>query len=249
MHSGPSRILRRALKGAMCMARDRNYVMHSDNPRLTPPPENAAAFFRSFPAHFDVTDKSGQEVIRFEFWDVPLGKLPGREGQLAAKRVRRAARDTGVVLTRVHLVLLVPQYSHRIERLEQCALRGLGAHLEVFPHQFFSGVNSLHRLPRCQLLASQMMVDQFQDVYGSAANLPKISCNDFTSRYLGAGPGDVVLSSGALGGPCSWRLVLPSRRPPPVYTQALDQRVMQRRNVGLQYREYVKGITSDPNYC
>ena len=254
-HSGPSRALRRALKGAMCMARDRNYVTHTDNPMLTPPPESSAVFFRSFPAHFDVTDKSEREVIRFEFWNVPLDKLPsrpgqpGQPGQLVAQRVRRVARDTGVALNRVHLVLLVPQYSHRIEQLEQRALEGLGAHLEVFPHQFFSGVNYLQRLPRCQLLASQMMVDHFQDVYGSAANLPKISCHDFTCRYLGAGPGDVILSSGALGGPCSWRLVLPSRRPPPVYTQKLDQRVTQRSNVKLQYREYIKAITSDPNYC
>ena len=108
------------------MAQNRNYVMHT-NPLLTPPPENSATFFRSFPAHFDVTDKSGQEIIRFEFWNVLLDKLPGRPGQLVAKQVRRLARDTGVALTRVHLALLVPQYSHRDEQLEWRALEGLGA--------------------------------------------------------------------------------------------------------------------------
>ncbi|KAG0711066.1 hypothetical protein GWK47_021456 [Chionoecetes opilio] len=137
-HCKPSRELRRALKGALAMARDRGYVMSGDNPLLTPPPRDSKTFFRSFPAHFDVTDRLGQQVIRFEFWNKPLSQLPGQEGQVVAKRVRRAARRTGVPLTRVRLVLLVPQHTHRQERQERRALKTLGAHLEVFQHQFFS---------------------------------------------------------------------------------------------------------------
>ncbi|KAG0696316.1 hypothetical protein GWK47_026579 [Chionoecetes opilio] len=150
-HCKPSRELRRALKGALAMARDRSYVLSGDNPLLTPPPRDSKTFFRSFPAHFDVTDHLGQQVIRFEFWNKPLSKLPGREGQVVAKRVRRAARRTGVPLTRVRLELLVPHYTHRQEGQERRALKGLGAYLEVFQHQFFSRANELpsSRLANC----------------------------------------------------------------------------------------------------
>ncbi|KAG0725812.1 hypothetical protein GWK47_037871 [Chionoecetes opilio] len=56
-HCKPSRELRRALKGALAMARDRGYVLSGDNQLLTPPPRDSKTFFRSFPAHFDVTDR------------------------------------------------------------------------------------------------------------------------------------------------------------------------------------------------
>ncbi|KAG0713771.1 hypothetical protein GWK47_015481 [Chionoecetes opilio] len=124
-HIKPIRELRRALKGALAMARDRGYVMSGDNPLLTPPPQDSNIFFRSFPAHFDVTDRLGQQVIRFEFWNKPLIQLPGGEDQRVAKRVRRAARRTGVPIARVRLVLLVPHYTHQQERRERRALRGL----------------------------------------------------------------------------------------------------------------------------
>ncbi|KAG0695315.1 hypothetical protein GWK47_026945 [Chionoecetes opilio] len=132
-HCKPSRELRRALKGVLAMARDRGYVS-GNNQLLTPPPRDTTTFFRSFPAHFDVTDRLGQQVIRFEFWKKPLSKLPGREGQAVAMRVRRAARRTGVPLTRLRLVLLVPHYTHQQERQERRALKRLGAEVEVFTH-------------------------------------------------------------------------------------------------------------------
>lgn len=238
----------------MSMARDRHYVTQTDNPLLSPPPTNSAAFFRAFPAHFDVTDSLGQQVIRFEFWNVPLCRLPGRAGQLVARRVRRAALDTGMALARLRLVLLVPQYTHRQERRERQALRGQGAQLEVFPHHFFARVNQLHRQPCCQLLADRMLLEHFQDVYGSVANLPKISANDFMCRYLGAGPGDILLSHGALGtfgGIRSWRLVVPCRRPRdehPGDLQALERRVRQRRDDSASFMSYLRTISEDPNY-
>ncbi|KAG0695451.1 hypothetical protein GWK47_026887 [Chionoecetes opilio] len=173
--SKPSRELRRALKGALAMARDRDYVMSGDNPLLTPPPRDSKTFFSSFPAHFDVTDRLGQQVIRFEFWKKPLNKLPGREGQGVAKRVRRAARRTGVPLTRVRLVLLVPQYTHRQERQERRALKVLGAHLEVFTHQFFSRANELPSSPPCELLADRVLVEVARTCTDTWAIYPRLT--------------------------------------------------------------------------
>lgn len=252
MHSSapsePSPALLQALHGAVCMAQDRGYMMQSDNPLLTPPPTNTTAFFRKLPAHFDVTDKLGEEVIRFEFWNVPLNKLPGEVGQLLARRVRRTARHTGVVPARVHLVLLVPHSTRQQERPERQALKSLGAKVEVFLHQFFVRVNHPHHLPSCELLRDQAMLQRFQDRYGSVANLPKISSEDFVSRYLGAVPGDILLSTSAFGGMRSWRLVVPPLRSHDTYTEELEQHVRQQRDATAAFMAYLKTINEDPNH-
>ncbi|XP_045114594.1 uncharacterized protein LOC123506520 isoform X1 [Portunus trituberculatus] len=120
MHSStlsePSPALLQTLQGAVCMGQDHGYVMQIGNPLLTPPPTNTKVFFRKLPAHFDVTDKLGQEAIRFEFCDVPFNKLPGETGRLVAKRVRRTARHTGVATARVRLIMLVLHSTRQQER-------------------------------------------------------------------------------------------------------------------------------------
>ncbi|KAG0696909.1 hypothetical protein GWK47_026423 [Chionoecetes opilio] len=247
-HCKPSRELRRALKGALAMARDRGYVMSGDNPLLTPPPRDSKTFFRSFPAHFDVTDRLGQQVIRFEFWKKPLSQLPGREGQGVAKRVRRAARRTGVPLRRVRLVLLVPHYTHRQERQERRALKGLGAHLEVFQHQFFSRANELPSSPPCELVADRVLVERCQDVYGHVGDLPKINADNFWCRYLGAGYGDILLSSGGQGGMRSIQLVVPSRRACDDHSGEAERRVTQWRDARTSLNGYLEAIRENPDY-
>ncbi|KAG0728114.1 hypothetical protein GWK47_003834 [Chionoecetes opilio] len=247
-HCKPSRELRRALKGALAMARDRSYVLSGDNPLLTPPPRDSKTFFRSFPAHFDVTDHLGQQVIRFEFWNKPLSKLPGREGQVVAKRVRRAARRTGVPLTRVRLELLVPHYTHRQEGQERRALKGLGAYLEVFQHQFFSRANELPSSPPCELLAEGMLVERYQDMYGHVGDLPKINADNFWCRYLGAAYGDILLSSGGQGGMRSIQLVVPSRRACDDHSGEAEGCVTQWRDARTSLNCYLEAIRENPDY-
>ncbi|KAG0714458.1 hypothetical protein GWK47_014114 [Chionoecetes opilio] len=244
----PSRELRRVLKGALAMARDRGYVMRGDNPLLTPPPCDSKTFFRSFPAHFDVTDRLGQQVIRFEFWKKPLSQLPGRGGEVVAQRVRRAARRTGVPLTRLLLVLLVPQYTHQQERRERRAMKGLGAHLEVFTHQFFSRANELPASPPCELLADRMLVERYQDVYGHVGDLPKINADNFWCRYLGAAYGDILLTSGGQGGMRSMQLVVPSRRACDDHSGEAERRVTQWRDARTSLNGYLEAIRENPHY-
>ncbi|KAG0727101.1 hypothetical protein GWK47_035328 [Chionoecetes opilio] len=206
-HIKPSRELRRALKGALAMARDRGYVMSGDNPLLTPPPRDSKTFFRSFPAHFDVTDRLGQQVVRFEFWNKPLIQLPGRECQRVAKRVRRAARRTGVPLARVRLVLLVPHYTHQQERRERRALKGLSAHLEVIAHQFFFRVSELPSPLPWDLLADRIFVERFHNVYGHVGDLTKVSSEDSCAATWAPSTGTSwcpVAGRGAWAPSCWW---------------------------------------------
>ncbi|KAG0729078.1 hypothetical protein GWK47_031087 [Chionoecetes opilio] len=240
--------LRRALKGALAMARDRGYVKSGDNPLLTPPPQDSKTFFRSFPAHFDVTDRLGQQIISFEFWNKPLIQLPGREGQRIAKRVRRAARRTGVPLARVRLVLLVPHYTHQQERRERRALKGLGAHLEVFAHQFFSRVSELPSPLPWDLMADRMFVERFQNVYGHVGNLTKVSSEDFMCRYLGAGYGDVLVPSAGQEGTGSILLVVPSRRYCDDHSGEAERRVAKWRDARTSLNGYLEAIRENPDY-
>ncbi|KAG0720422.1 hypothetical protein GWK47_048546 [Chionoecetes opilio] len=232
----------------MAMARDRGYVMSGDNPLLTPPPRDSKTFFRSFPAYFDVTDRLGQQVIRFEFWNKPLSQLPGWEGQVVTKRVHRAARRTGVPLTRVRLVLLVPQHTHRQDRQERRALKTLGAHLEVFQHQFFSRANELPSSPPWELLADRMLVERYQYVYGHVGDLPKINADNFWCRYLGAVYGDILLSSGGQGGTRSIQLVVPSRRACDDHSGKAERRVAQWRDARTSLNGYLEAIIENPDY-
>ncbi|KAG0726724.1 hypothetical protein GWK47_035968 [Chionoecetes opilio] len=206
-------------------ARDRGYVMRGDNPLLTSPPRDSKTFFRSFPAHFDVTDCLGQQVIRFEFWKKPFEPGCGRGGEGIAPTSLPRCPNNGVPLSRLRLVLLVPQYTHQQERRERRALKGLGAHLEVFTHQFFSRANDLPSSPPCELLADRMLVERYQDVYGHVGDLPKINVDNFWCRYLGAAYGDILLTSGGQGGMRSMQLVVPSRRACDDHTGEAERRV------------------------
>ncbi|KAG0721685.1 hypothetical protein GWK47_045955 [Chionoecetes opilio] len=222
--------------------------MTGDNPLLTTPPRNSKTFFCSFPAHFDVTDRLGQQVIRFKFWKKPLSRLPRREEQVVAKRVSRAARRTGVPLRRVRLVLLVQHYTQRQERQEWRALKGLGTDLEVFTHQFFQRVNKLPSSPPCELMAYRMLVERNQDVYGHVGDLPKINADNFWCRYLGAGYGDILLSSGGQGGMRSIQLVVPSLRACDDHYGEAERRVTQWRDARTSLNGYLDAIRESPNY-
>ncbi|XP_045114595.1 uncharacterized protein LOC123506520 isoform X2 [Portunus trituberculatus] len=92
------------------------------------------------------------------------------------------------------------------------------------------------------------MLQRFQDRYGSAANLPKISSEDFVCRYLGAVPGDILLSTAAFGEMRSWRLVVPPLRSHDIYTEELEQRVRQQRNSTAAFMTYLRTITEDPDH-
>ncbi|KAG0730263.1 hypothetical protein GWK47_028593 [Chionoecetes opilio] len=127
----------------------------------------------------------GQQVIRFEFWKKPLSKGAGQGGPGVPKRVPPRCPKHRHPLTRLRLVLLVPHYTHQQERQERRGLKGLGAHLEVFTHQFFSRANELPSSPPCELLADCMLVERYQDVYGHVGDLPKINADNFWCRYLG----------------------------------------------------------------
>lgn len=240
--------LRLALQGALSMAQDRGYKVQSDNPLLKPPPTCCATFFNSFPAYFDVTNPVYGETIRFEFWNVPLNKLPGQAGQLATERLRRAARTMAVAESAMRFILLVPQYSHYLEKRERHAVERLGAQLEVFSHHFFLTVHNLRRQQPHQLLKDRLMLERLKELYGPVANLPKISEDDLLCRYLGAGPGDVLLSGDGCDGMVSWRLVMPSRSPPHDHPGQLERRVERRRSDRAKFLGYLKTISEDASY-
>lgn len=240
--------LRRALQGALSMAQHRGYEVVRNNILLKPPPSSCDSFFRCFPAHFDVTSPLYGETIRFEFWDVPLGKLPGQVGQLVAGRVRRAARAMAVAPSSVRLMLVVPHCTHLQERQERRAVERLGAQMEVFPHHFFSRVHHLCRQPPHRLLKDRLQLEHFRELYGPLANLPKINADDLLCRYLGASPGDVLLSGGVSGTMVSWRLVVPSRRPPHDDPGQLARRVAQQRSDSARFRAYLQTISENPSY-
>lgn len=240
--------LRRALQGTLSMARDRGYKVHSDNPLFKPPPSCCATFFSSFPAHFDVTNPVYGEAIRFEFWNVPLNKLPGQAGQLATRRLRRAARAMDVAVSGLRLVLVVPQYSHHLEKRERRAVERLGAQLEVFPHHFFLTVHHLYHQHPHQLLKDRLMLERLKEMYGPVANLPKISEDDLLCRYLGAGPGDVLLSGDGCASMVSWHLVVPCRSAPHDHPEQLERRVEQRRSDRTKFLGYLQSISKDSSY-
>lgn len=240
--------LRRALQGVLNMAYDRGYEPLRDDPLLKPPPSSCAAFFRSFPTHFDVISQVYGEKIRFEFWNLPLDKLPGQAGQLAMRRVCRAARAMSVAVSAVRLVLVVPHYSQQQEKRERKAIEHLGAELEVFPYHFFSMVHNLRRQQSHQLLKDRLLLERLRELYGPVANLPKISADDLLCRYLGAGPGDMLLSGDSHVGMVSWRLVVPCRRPGHDNPEELKRRVLQRRSDRAKFLGYLKTISEDPNY-
>lgn len=240
--------MRRALQGALSMVQDRGYKVVHNNPLFKLPPISSEAFFRSFPAHFDVISPAYGETIRFEFWNVPLNKLPGQAGELVTGRVRRAASVMAVPVTSLRLVLVVPQYSQHLEERERRAVKRLGAQLEVLPYHFFSSVHQLRRQPPHQLLKDRLLLERLQELYGPVANLPKLSAEDLLCRYLGAGPGDVLLSGNGSTGMVSWRLVVPCRRPHHDHTEPLARRVLQRRNERTRFLGYLQTISEDPNY-
>lgn len=247
-HNEVSDGLRRALHGALSMAQDRGYRVQSDNPLLKPPPTCCVTFFRSFPAYFDVINPVYGETIRFEFWNVPLNKLPGQAGQFVTRRLCRAARTMAVAESAMRFILMVPQYSHHLEKRAKHAVDRLGAQLEVFPHHFFLTVHNLLRQQPHKLLKDRLMLERLKEMYGPVANLPKVREDDLLCRYLGAGPGDVLLSGDGCNGMVSWRLVMPNRSPPHDPPGQLERRVERRRSDRAKFLGYLQTISEDTSY-
>ncbi|KAG0714018.1 hypothetical protein GWK47_001709 [Chionoecetes opilio] len=244
----PSRELRRALKERWPCTGPR--LLEWGQPVCSRrPPRDPQNLLPLLPGSLRRDRPPGAASNPLRFWKKPFSQLPGGGGPGGRHARAAALPDTpGVSPPQGAAGALVPHYTHQQERRERRALKGLGADLEMFTHQFFSRANELPSSPPCELLADRVLVERYQDVYGHVGNLPKINADNFWCRYLGAGYGDILLSSGGQGGMRSIQLVVPSRRACDDHSGEAERRVTQWRDARTSLNGYLEAIRESPDY-
>lgn len=200
-------------QGVINMSQDRGYVVPElAEANLTPPTLNVTRFFRKFPASFEMIRDSNEEIIRFEFWDVPLSRLPGKTGEKMYDRIIVALKELEYVPPHMfRLIVIVQDYQEEQLSSEMILINEIGCRFEIFCYQFFENISRKHHLPKCEY-ANDFAV-QVKMQYVSLRDFPKISNADWVSKYIRDGPGDVLRVEGDIPKTHHARLVVPSRKP------------------------------------